>query len=267
MEPILLHTKVKISPKTKKELGCDRMKKKILLAVIGVAVCLSTMLGCIKYYQDAIHLAAAVADLEQKNASYQSTILAYETQINEQNQTINDLTYIKNEYAQKQQEEQETRQLSLSSRSQSRRRNTLEVISASSTKTYMDYRAITAKNSPQYKYIHNYMDIGEDGFLRDEDGYIGVALGSYFGEIGSRYDFVLDSGITLHLIKVEEKSDADTSYGFYHNCDGSVIEFVIDTKSAAMQKNRWNNGLIWSGNFNNCSEFKGRISSIWSISE
>ena len=243
------------------------MKRKKLLLCLGTVFCLSSLLGCVKYYQDTLQLRTELTRLQQQNSSYQSTIYAYETQLDEQSQTINDLTFIKNEYAQKQKEEEESRQMSLSSRSHSRRRNTLEVISASSTKTYMDYRAITAKTSPQYQYIHNYMQVCEDGFLRDEDGFIGVALGSYFGAVGSKYEFVLDSGITLPLIKIEEKSDSDTSYGFYHNSDGSVIEFVIDSKCAAMQKNRWPNGLIWSGNFNNCSEFQGKITAIWSVTE
>ena len=66
------------------------------------------------------------------------------------------------------------------------------VCSTSSTKTYEDYRMITATDSKQYKYIHNEMTVDETtGFLYDEDGFIGVAMGYQFGEIGSRYYIVL----------------------------------------------------------------------------
>ena len=61
------------------------------------------------------------------------------------------------------------------------------VCAYSSVKTYMDYKAITAKNSTQYKYIRDYMNIDSSGLLVDEDGFIGVALGSYYGVIGDRY--------------------------------------------------------------------------------
>lgn len=132
-----------------------------------------------------------------------------------------------------------------------------------SAKTYMDYRAITNKASDQYKLIHSdAITICEDGFLRDAEGFIGVAMGSKFGTIGSRYVCKLDNGKEIKVIKVEAKADQHTVNGFCGYVAYDIIEFVIDTKATWMQQNKWGNGYIFSGNFNNCDMFKGKIVSI-----
>lgn len=132
-----------------------------------------------------------------------------------------------------------------------------------SAKPYMDYRKITNQNSNQYKLIHSdEMSVDERGFLVDADGYIGVALGSYFGEIGSRFEITLDTGVVLKVIKVEEKSDLHTCENNFMGSSGDVIEFVIDTQKLFMQSNKWRNGYIFSGDFNNCYEFTGNIVEI-----
>lgn len=133
--------------------------------------------------------------------------------------------------------------------------------SSSSVKTYMNYKAITNKSSIQWKYITNHMIVGDDGYLRDEDGNIGVALGSHFGSIGSKYEVVLDTGITFNVVKIEAKADRHVNNGCQHKTDGSVIEFVID--SSKMKKS--SNGYVWSGNFNNNPDFKGKIKAMYKI--
>lgn len=133
--------------------------------------------------------------------------------------------------------------------------------SSSSVKTYMNYKAITNKSSTQWKYITNHMTVGDDGYLRDKDGNIGVALGSHFGPIGSKYEVVLDTGITFNVVKIEAKADQHVNNGCQHKTDGSVIEFVID--SSKMKKS--SNGYIWSGNFNNNPNFKGKIKAMYKI--
>lgn len=140
----------------------------------------------------------------------------------------------------------------------------LELCASNSSKTYMDYRAITARNSKQYQFIHNNLTVDETtGFLYDEDGFIGVALGSYFGEIGDRFYFTLDSGIVLPLVKCESKADKDTDgSGCYHPRDNSVIEFVIDKDVALEYFGRLSNSYILNGNFNNYSLFNGEIVKI-----
>ena len=131
----------------------------------------------------------------------------------------------------------------------------------SASKTYMDYRAITDKSSKQYKYIKANMTVGSDGYLRDKDGNIGVALGSYYGEVGSKYQVTLSEGQVFNVVKIEEKSDAHTIDGCIQKWDKSVIEFVID--SSKFEKA--SNGYVYQGNFNNNPEFRGTIESMYKI--
>lgn len=139
----------------------------------------------------------------------------------------------------------------------------IKMLYNSSVKTYMDYRAITDKTSPQYQFIHSdEITICEDGFLRDSEGYIGVAMGSYFGEVGSRYICRLDNGAEIKVVKVEVKAEQDTVQDFYGKDNYDIIEFVIDTKAQWMQDNKRENGYIFSGNFNNYEAFNGKIVEI-----
>ena len=130
-------------------------------------------------------------------------------------------------------------------------------------KTYMDYRAITNTDSPQWALIYSdEITVCDDGFLRDSEGYIGVAMGSYFGDIGSRYICYLENGKEIPVIKVEAKSDRHAIDGFcgYQNYD--ILEFVIDCSADWMQDNYYENGYIFGGNFDNCDMFSGTIISI-----
>jgi hypothetical protein len=136
----------------------------------------------------------------------------------------------------------------------------IDVCNNSSTKTYMDYRAITNKKSKQYQFIQANMTADERGYLIDNEGYIGVALGSYFGNIGTRYIFKLSSGTELKVVKVEVKDDDHTNNGCEQKWDGSVIEFVIDTQKAKNYYGIASNGYINSGNFNKV--FNGKIIEI-----
>lgn len=139
----------------------------------------------------------------------------------------------------------------------------VKMVYQTSAKTYMDYRAITNTSSAQYQFIHSdEITICEDGFLRDEEGFIGVAMGSYFGPIGSRYICHLDTGKDIKIVKVEAKDTSHTFGGFCGSTAYDIIEFVIDTKALWMQQNKWGNGYIFSGNFNNYSEFNGKIVAI-----
>lgn len=135
-------------------------------------------------------------------------------------------------------------------------------------KTYMDYRSITNRDTAQWKYIYSdTISVDDKGFLVTEDGYIGVALGTYFGPVGTKYIFTLDTGIELKVVKVEVKSDKHTCEHNYKAGSNDVIEFVIDTKAQYMQNNIWGNGLIFQGNFNNCEDFKGNIIRIQEVIE
>ena len=134
--------------------------------------------------------------------------------------------------------------------------------STSSIKTYEDYRLITSVGSAQYQYIHNHCVVDDEtGFLIDEDGFIGVALAYSFGEIGSRYYFILDTGITIPVVKVDAKASIHATNGCSADSNGSVLEFVIDADRAAAYFGGAN-GLASSGNFNNYEYLNGSIADI-----
>ena len=127
----------------------------------------------------------------------------------------------------------------------------------------MDYRTITDETSDQYRYIREHMKIDrKTGLLYDDDGFLGVALGYSFGSIGTRYYFVLDTGIILPVVKIEEKDPADAPDGCRVDLNGSVLEFVIDEERAGDYFGVASNGLVLQGNFNNDSRFEGSIQEI-----
>ena len=132
--------------------------------------------------------------------------------------------------------------------------------STSSSKTYMDYRKITNKSSKQYKYIKKHMK-PKGGLLYDNEGNLGVALGSWWGDIGSKWVIELDTGITLNVVKIDEKANKHVNNGCEHKKDKSVIEFVIDVRSIPKS---WNgsNGYVLNGNFNNLNDFNGSIKRV-----
>ena len=123
------------------------------------------------------------------------------------------------------------------------------------SKTYMDYRAITNQSSNQWKLLQT-MTVCEDGFIRDEDGFIAAALGSYFGPIGSRYVFTLEGGKELKIIKADQKQDRHTCEDNIFGLDNwDIIEFVVDSSKMPI----WANGYVYGGNFNNCEAYAGDV--------
>ena len=145
----------------------------------------------------------------------------------------------------------------------------IEVCAKSGAKTYMDYRMTTVVSSRQYQFIHNKLTVDKTtGFLYDNEGFIAVALGSYYGTIGDRFYFTLDSGVILPLVKAEEKADVDTdATDCYHLIDTSIIEFVIDADYAGEYFWDNKNGLVLNGNYNNCSLFSGDIEKVEKVLE
>ncbi len=144
----------------------------------------------------------------------------------------------------------------------------IPVCASSSIKTYEDYRMITDETSDQYRLIHTVMKKDRvTGLLYDPDGFIGVALGYQFGPVGTRYYFDLDTGITLPVIKIDAKDPADASDGCKVDINGSVLEFVIDSRRAAKYFGTASNGLVLQGNFNSHPSFEGNIAHIERITE
>lgn len=127
----------------------------------------------------------------------------------------------------------------------------------------MDYRTITNKKSKQYDLVNNKLIKGNDGLFRDNNGYIAVALGSYYGNVGDRFLIKFNDGRKVKVIKADEKSDRDTVNGCYHKTDGSMIEIIVD-----MQKmNNEYSKVLKTGNFNYSKLFHGYIKEIYQIKQ
>ena len=98
-------------------------------------------------------------------------------------------------------------------------------------KSYMSYRAITSKSSRQYKLQESLAYTDENG-LRMVNGRYCVALGSYYTTtIGQWVDIELENGETIHGILADCKSNNHTDSTNRICFDGSVVEFVVDTKT------------------------------------
>lgn len=123
---------------------------------------------------------------------------------------------------------------------------------SSSFKSYMDAVAIRNKRSAQYKFKSKYTLDPDTGIYMVDDRYC-VALGSYYTtEIGTKVDVVLDSGNIIPCILADCKSDAHTDKTHRQNPNGSVVEFIVRTKSLSRTVRRMGDCSYakeeWGGN-------------------
>lgn len=96
-------------------------------------------------------------------------------------------------------------------------------------KTYMDYRAITNKKSPQYKMV--LATVNGDYGIRMYDNRYSVAVGTAFNaRVGTKIDIYLDSGKVLNCIVGDIKADAHTDVTHTQGGHGDVVEFIVDSK-------------------------------------
>ena len=130
----------------------------------------------------------------------------------------------------------------------------VEVCAYSPKKLWMDYRMITDESSSQYWYIQEHMSVQDNGLLLSADGYIGVALGSVYGEIGNKYTVTTNTGNIFKIVKIDEKADRHTTNGCYDS-SGSMLEMVVDT-------NLMDENAKFHGDYDVVSEFNGTIIKI-----
>lgn len=130
-----------------------------------------------------------------------------------------------------------------------------KVIDDCGFKSYMSYRTITCKSSKQYE-LQQYAKTDSNG-LRTYDDYYMIALGTYYAkEAGMRVDLVLSTGVVLQCMTGDVKADKDTdSLNRKHKVDGSMVEFIVDTKSLDKKARR-------TGDISYISGFDGEIVSI-----
>lgn len=137
-----------------------------------------------------------------------------------------------------------------------------------SFKTWMSYKAVTNKRSPQYNYIHTYGWSDEQGFMRAkadeayeiEQDYYMIALGSYYGtEIGTKYRITLDTGEIFYGVLADCKNDKHTnSTNQYIPHNGNMVEFLVD-------KTKLNKDVRKTGNASAYAPLKGNIIKIEKI--
>lgn len=123
-------------------------------------------------------------------------------------------------------------------------------------KPWMDYRAVTDTASLQYELISQASH--EDNGLLTIDGYYLAALGSAWGEVGSRYEMRIGDK-TVRLIKADEKQDAHTLNGEgLVGLNGHLAEMIVDTA-------RLDNMALLMGDCNYLAELTGEITEIIQI--
>ena len=98
-------------------------------------------------------------------------------------------------------------------------------------KSYMDFRTITSRNSPQYKLQYGYATTASNG-VRTVNGRYCIALGSYFThEVGRYVDLYLANGTVIPCIIGDCKQDIHTTHNHAIGIDGGVSEFIVHTAS------------------------------------
>ena len=137
-----------------------------------------------------------------------------------------------------------------------------------SFKSYMNYKAITDKESPQYK-IQQQATTDDDGLRVIGDYYI-VAMGSYYvSEIGDKFLIYLDTGEKIKVIagdiKANKHTDDTNRYKNVYDMDGNfigknVLEFIVDTSVLDEKAKNW-------GNISAIDGFEGSISAIYKLEE
>jgi len=127
-------------------------------------------------------------------------------------------------------------------------------------KSWMDWRAITYRNSRQWR-MQQIAYTCDDGFRR-VDGLYMIALGTYFlySGVGDVFDITLSSGVTFRAVVGDIKSDRHTDpTNRFHITDGSVIEFLVDRQVMCSQ-------VLSRGNVSYAG-FQGSIESIVHVPE
>lgn len=120
-------------------------------------------------------------------------------------------------------------------------------------KPWMDYRAVTDTASLQYELISQASH--EDNGLLTIDGYYLAALGSAWGEVGSRYEMRIGDK-TVRMIKADEKQDAHTlNNERLVGLNGHLTEMIVDT-------DRLDNMAMLMGDCDYLAELTGEITEI-----
>ena len=115
-----------------------------------------------------------------------------------------------------------------------------------SFKSYMSYKAISNKNSKQYK-LQQKAITGTYGIRMVDNRYC-VALGSYYThQIGQKVDLIMDDGTIIPCIVGDGKADIHTDSKNQKTQNGCISEFIVDISVLNKDAKR-------SGNISSCSK-------------
>lgn len=142
-------------------------------------------------------------------------------------------------------------------------------------KTWMDYRCITDKSSPQYKMVNkinnNWIYTDSEGFLRAygekdlgiPDDYYVIALGSYYGtNITDKYKITTDTGKVFYGILGDQKNDKHTNSTNQYASMNDIVEFVVNTKVLNKDVKRMGSANVYMPLNGNITKIE-KIDFIW----
>lgn len=114
---------------------------------------------------------------------------------------------------------------------------THDISAGISFKAYMDYRTITNKASDQYK-IRTVSETDKKG-MRKYDNRYEVAIGTGYNIlVGTYIDIVFPDGDRLPCIVADLKQDKDTDRTNRYAKNGSVFEFIVDSRTLSKKAKR-----------------------------
>ena len=119
-----------------------------------------------------------------------------------------------------------------------------------SFKSYMSYKALSNRNSKQYK-LQTKATTGKYG-IRTIDGRYCVALGSYYThDIGTKVDLIMTNGNVIKCIVGDAKADIHTDAKHQKSRNGCISEFIVDM-------NKLNKKAKLSGDMSSCNKTFGK---------
>lgn len=135
-----------------------------------------------------------------------------------------------------------------------RAEETHDVPSNNGVKTYMDYRAITSKSSPQYKLQQ--VAVTSPLGVRTVDNFYCVAIGTGYGaKVGDRVTVRLDTGKYIDCIVGDIKANIHTDSTNKLGISGDAVEFIVDTDALYSYARK-------RGDMNVIDIFNGSVKSI-----
>ena len=215
----------------------------------------SPLRRAVKYILVTILILSLMLQLFWMNTNYQQETKELQLIIEEQIETIDDLSYknaeLNEEIEQLKKELTEQKELLR----QEKAKQTANI--GGSFKSYTNYKCL-ARNSKQWQIqMQAYTD--QYGLRKIDDAYL-VALGSYYGKkLGTKYQVTLVNGNSFKVILCDLKKDMHTdSKNQATISDGSILEFYVD--ASVLHK-----GAKISGDISSIKFFNGDIASVEEI--